>query len=108
MILDHELVTAAVEGLKGLAEHSPGIISSVGGLALYILLRDGIPYYRRRRNGGHNPGNLLLAERLLACEESIREVKEACARADERWSAQRDFNKRVDKHFERIHDRLDK
>ncbi|KKN66897.1 hypothetical protein LCGC14_0466720 [marine sediment metagenome] len=105
MILDHEWMAAAA----GLVEHSPGIVSSVIGIVLYALLRDGIPYYKRKRNGNPgNPGNLLLAERLLACEEGIREVKEACARADERWNAQRDFNKRVDKHFERIHDRLDK
>lgn len=108
MILDHEWMAAAAD----LIEHGPGIISSIVGIVLYALLRDGIPYYKRRRNGSHNPGNpannYLLAGRLLACEEAISEVKEACARADERWNAQRDFNKRVDKHFERIHDRLDK
>ena len=112
MILDHQWMTAAA----GLVEHSPGILSSVVGIVLYALLRDGLPAfnaYRRRRNGnpGHNPGNpgnSGIANRLLACEEDIGQVKEACARDDERWIAQRDFNKRVDKHFERIHDRLDK
>ena len=104
MILDHEWIAT----LAVFTEHSPGIVSSVIGIVLYALLRDGIPYYRRKRNRGSNPGNHSLTERVLACEVSIDEVKDFCSRADERWNAQRDFNKRVDKHFERIHDRLDK
>lgn len=106
MILDHELLTAAVDGLKGLAEHSPGIVSSVGGLALYILLRDGIPYYRRKRNG--NPGNSNLGERVLGCETAIVVVKESCARTDERWIAQEKFNNRMEKHVENFYKRLEK
>ncbi len=108
MIADHELVTAAVEGLKGLAEHSPGIVSSVVGLVLYILLRDGLPWYRRRRNGGHNPGNHNLAARLLACETSINEVKESCTRTETLWEGQKEFNKRMEKHIEKIYERIDK
>lgn len=100
MIADHELVTAAIQGFKGFAEHSPGIASFVA-LVLYILLRDGIPYYRRRRNGGHNPGNHLLAERVLACEA-------ACTRSETRWEAQLNFNKRMEKHVEKIYERIDK
>ncbi len=92
MILDHELMAAAA----GLVEHSPGIVSSVVGVALYALLRDGVPAfnaYRRRRNGnpGHNLGNGTISQRLLACETAINKVKEACARTDERWKAQESF-----------------
>lgn len=107
MILDHEWMAIAA----GLVEHSPGILSSVGSIALYALFRDGLPWlkrWRQERNGGHNPGNHNLAARLLACETSINEVKESCTRTETLWEGQKDFNKRVDKHFERIHDRLDK
>ena len=107
MILDHEWMAAAAN----LAEHSPGIVSSVIGIVLYALLRDGIPYYKRRRNGGHNPGNpgnSALAERILGCEKAIAKVREACARTDTRWEAQAGFNARMEKHIEKIYERIDK
>ena len=106
MILDHQWMAAAA----GLVEHSPGIVSSVIGIVLYALLRDGLPWYRRRRNGGnpgHNPGNHLLAQRLLACETAINEVKESCTRSETRWEGQKEFNKRMEKHVEKIHARID-
>ena len=106
MILDHEWVTAALEALQGLTEHSPGT-ASLGGLLLYILVRDGIPYYKRRRNGSHNPGTHL-AERMLACEKTISKVKESCARTDERLKAQEKFNDRMEKHVANFYERFDK
>lgn len=105
MILDHEWMVAAA----GLVEHSPGIVSSVIGIVLYALLRDGIPYYRRRRNGNPgNPGNGTNSQRLLACEKAINKVKEACARTDERWIAQEKFNNRMEKHVENFYKRFEK
>ena len=106
MILDHELMAAAA----GLVEHSPGIVSSVVGVVIYALIRDGLPWYRRRRNGnpGHNPGNHLLAQRLLACETAINEVKESCTRSETRWEGQKEFNKRMEKHVEKIYERIEK
>ncbi len=107
MILDHELLTVA-----GLVEHSPGIVSSVVGVALYALLRDGLPAfnsYRRRRNGnpGHNPGTHI-AERMLACEEAIGEVKKSCTRTETLWEGQKEFNKRMEKHIENFYKRFEK
>lgn len=91
MIAEHEL-------LKGLAGHSPGIASFVG-LVLYILLRElALPYYRRKHN---NPGNHSLAERVLDCEA-------ACTRSETRWEAQGNFNKRMEKHVEKIYERIEK
>ena len=107
MILDHALVTAAVQGMKELAEHSPGMVTSVVALLLYALIRDGLPWYKRRRNGGHNPGNHALAERVLACETSINEVKESCTRTETLWEGQKGFNERMEKHVEKIHARID-
>ena len=112
MILDHEWMAAAA----GLVEHSPGIVSSVVGIMLYALLRDGLPRFKRwryERNGhtgnpGHNPGNHLLAQRLLACETAINEVKESCTRSETRWEGQKEFNKRMEKHVEKIYERIDK
>ena len=110
MILDHQWMTAAA----GLVEHSPGIVSSVVGIVLYALLRDGLPRFKRWRyeranggNPGHNPGNSALAARVTACETDLKEVKDFCSRADERWKAQADHNKRMDKHVEKIHTRID-
>ena len=108
MILDHQWMAAAA----GLVEHSPGIVSSVIGIVLYALLRDGLPAfnaYRRRRNGnpGHNPGNSDLVQRVTACEADLKAVKDFCSRADERWKSQAEHNKRMDKHVEKIHARID-
>ena len=109
MILDHEWMAAAA----GLVEHSPGIVSSVIGIVLYALLRDGLPAfnaYRRRRNGGHNPGNpgnSGIGDRLLACEDGISEVKQSCTRTETLWEGQKEFNKRMEKHVEKIHARID-
>ncbi len=106
MILDHQWMAAAA----GLVEHSPGIVSSIVGIVLYALLRDGLPYYRRKRNGnpGHNPGNGTISQRLLSCEKAINKVKEACARTDERWKAQENFNNRMEKHVENFYKRFEK
>ena len=111
MIADHQWLAAA----SNLVEHSPGIVSSVIGIVIYALLRDGLPAftaYRRRRNGGHNPGNpgnnYLLSGRLLACETSINEVKESCTRTETLWEGQKEFNKRMEKHIEKIYERIDK
>ena len=107
MILEHELMAAAAN----LVEHSPGIVSSVVGVVIYALIRDGLPKYKRWRNGGHNPGNPgnhLLAERILGCETAIVAVKESCARTDERWIAQEKFNNRMEKHVENFYKRLEK
>ncbi len=105
MILDHQWLAAA----SNLVEHSPGIVSSVIGIVIYALLRDGLPAftaYRRRRNG--NPGNSNSAGRLLACETSIDEVKESCTRTETLWEGQKEFNKRMEKHVEKIYERIDK
>ena len=99
MILEHEWLTAALEALQGLSEHSPGT-ASLGGLLLYILVRDGIPYYKRRRNGSSNPGTHL-AERMLACEA-------ACTRSETRWEAQENFNNRMEKRVANFYERFDK
>ena len=110
MILDHEWMAAAAD----LVEHGPGIVSGVIGVVLYALIRDGLPRYKRWRensaNPGNpgNPGNHSIAKRVLACEAGIGEVREACARADERWKAQADHNKRMEKHIEKIYERIDK
>lgn len=110
MILDHEWMAAAA----GLVEHSPGIVSSVVGIVLYALLRDGLPAfnaYRRKRNGSHNPGNpgnSGIADRLLACEEAVGEVKQSCTRSETRWEAQEKFNNRMEKHVENFYKRFEK
>jgi len=109
MILDHEWIAAAA----GLVEHSPGILSSIGSIVVYALLRDGLPAfnaYRRRRNGnpGHNPGNGTISQRLLGCEKAINKVKEACARTDERWKAQEKFNDRMEEHVKNFYKRFEK
>jgi len=108
MILDHKLVTAAIQGMKELTEHSPGMITSVVVLVLYALIRDGLPWYRRRRNHNpNNPGNSSLAQRILACETSINEVKESCTRTETLWEGQKEHNKRMEKHVEKMHARID-
>ena len=108
MILDHEWLALAA----GLAEHSPGIVSSVIGIVIYALLRDGLPAfiaYRRRRNGNPgNPDNSNSAERLLACEGAINEVKKSCTRTETLWEGQKEFNKRMEKHIEKIYERIEK
>lgn len=117
MILDHEWLAAAAE----LVEHSPGILTSIGSIVLYALIRDGFPRFKRWRyeranggNPGHNPGNSTLVARVVACETDmgevkadVSEVKDFCARADERWKSQAEHNKRMDKHVEKIHTRID-
>lgn len=105
MILDHEWMAAAA----GLVEHSPGILTSIGSIVLYALLRDGIPYYKRRRNGNPgNPGSHAVAERLLACEKAINRVKESCTRSETLWEGQKDFNARMEKHIGNIYEKFDK
>ena len=105
MILDHEWLAA----LAGLTDHSPGIVSSVIGIVLYAALRDGIPYYRRKRNGNPgNPGNHSIAKRVLACEAAITEVRDACTRTDERWKAQEKFNDRLEEHVKNFYKRFGK
>jgi hypothetical protein len=108
MILDHEWLKALAE----LTEHTPGMITSVIALVIYALLRDGLPRYKRwrvERNSppSSNPGNSGLGQRVTACETDLKEVTEFCSRADERWKAQADHNKRMDKHVEKIHARID-
>ena len=101
MIADHQWLAAA----SNLVEHSPGIVSSVIGIVIYALLRDGLPAfiaYRRRHNGNPgNPGNSNSAERLLACEEAI-------TRTDERWKAQEKFNDRMEEHVKNFYKRFEK
>lgn len=109
MILDHEWMAAAA----GLVEHSPGILSSIGSIVVYALLRDGLPAfnaYRRRRNGTphSNPGNSALAQRVTACEADVKEISDSCTRSETLWEGQKDFNKRAEKHFDKIYDRIDK
>lgn len=108
MIADHQWLAAA----SNLVEHSPGIVSSVIGIVIYALLRDGLPAfmaYRRRRNGNPgNPGNSNSAERLLACEAAIGEVRDACTRTDERWKAQEKFNDRMEEHVKNFYKRFEK
>ena len=112
MIADHQWLAAA----SNLVEHSPGIVSSVVGIVIYALLRDGLPRLRRwryERNGhtgnpGHNPGNGLAAKRLHECELAIGKLNDFTSRADERWKAQGEHNKRMEKHIEKIYERIDK
>jgi len=104
MILDHEWMAAAIAAGNALTEHGTGNLS-LGGLILWILIREVLPALRRKRN---NPGNSSLSERVLALEGGIGEVKEACARADERWIAQAEHNKRMEKQVEKIYERIDK
>ena len=106
MILDHEWIAAAIAAGNALTEHGTGNLS-LTGLILYVLIREGLPIYRRKRNGGHNPGNHLLAARLAACEEAIGEVKQSCTRSETLWEGQKEFNKRMEKHVEKIHARID-
>ncbi|MEE8608680.1 MAG: hypothetical protein V3S55_13825 [Nitrospiraceae bacterium] len=105
MILDHELLTLAADALGALTEHGTGNLS-LSGLVIYVLLREGVPFYKRKRN--HNPGNSNVADRLLTCEKALGKVKEFTDRADERWKAQAKFNDRMEEHVKVIHARLDK
>ena len=95
-------------------DHTPGMITSIVALVIYALIRDGFPRYKRwrvERNGGnpgHNPGNSDLVQRVTACEADIGEVKDFCSRADERWKSQAEHNKRMEKHVEKIYERIEK
>lgn len=106
MILDHEWLAA----LAGLADHSTGNLS-LTGLIIWILIREGLPLYRRARNRNStptsNPGNSGLVERMSACEADIKEVKDFCSRADERWISQKDFNERMEGHVKNFYKKFD-
>ena len=110
MILDHEWLAALAE----LTDHSPGIVSSALSIAIYALLRDGVPRFKRwryeRANGrspGHNPGNEALTARVSTCEGELKEVNDFISRADERWKAQADHNKRMEDHVKVFYKKFD-
>jgi len=107
MTLDHELLTFAADALGTLTDHGTGNLS-LTGLVAWILFREVLPWYRRKRDHNHNPGNSNVADRLLTCEEALSKVKDFASRADERWKAQAKFNDRMEEHVKVIHARLDK
>ncbi len=94
IILDHP------ELLKELTEHYPGV-ASFFGLVAYVFVVHVLPYLKHKWRGNNpgNPGNHKLPERLLDCEKAV-------AGNAARWEAQIEFNKRLDKRIDRIHDRL--
>lgn len=105
MTMDHELLVFAADALGALTEHGTGNLS-LSGLVIYVLLREGLPFYKRKRN--HNPGDSNMAGRLLACEKAIDKIEDFTSRADERWKSQGKFNDRMEEHVKVIHARLDK
>ena len=114
MIADHKLLTEVIEAAQGFGEHSPGMISSVITLAIYAFFRDGLPRLKRWKeertggNPGHNPGNGLLAQRLVTCETAINDIKESCTRTETLWEGQKEFNGRMEKHIGNIYEKFDK